>query len=574
MKKIIVIIFLFFITQANSIERSDIEIKNGVFLEDISDFGNVEDKDISPPKGMFPDKYKSFPSKAKYSQEKLLLTFVKKKNVIDRIPAQMIISMGYFEFFYLNELKKNLSKIENFKNNYPNIGVNTRKEIQKIYSLNSARKSMREALGFTLKSDLKDVLDTYYVLFKLFEQGEKERIKLNKEEKLLFKNHKKLSKHIISNLRLYEKKNEQRIEDKKFEKEIKKNNKQILTALKKLSLNKVYSDFSNFENLLNHKEDLDFKISFYKFTDYLLKEIKKNVVKKRSKLNIEKADFTKFTENEILILSNISKEMKKISKKKSDEFQIHFLNLENHSFPAKKIINNLQLSNINLDSLNMSIDNPTTMKRWARKDWANAWKKSFPTELEDDNGIMIQLSEEDILSLKAQLSIEYLSSLLSKEEFSTIINDSHKLIEDLNIDNQSFKFSFGLDDYARFFGNFYNLDINNYSELTDLANEVHNKNWSPEEYASAYQDEVDLVNALQSGDISSFDAASLGAALGADLAEAAEVIAAASSAGVVVDLEAAAQGAGFDSFASAVAAYNAQYGTSYSVDEAKAALGQ
>ena len=39
------------------------------------------------------------------------------------------------------------------------------------------------------------------------------------------------------------------------------------------------------------------------------------------------------------------------------------------------------------------------------------------------------------------------------------------------------------------------IDINNYSELTDLANEVHNKNWSPEEYASAYQDEVDLVNA-------------------------------------------------------------------------------
>ena len=176
--------------------------------------------------------------------------------------------------------------------------------------------------------------------------------------------------------------------------------------------------------------------------------------------------------------------------------------------------------------------------------------------------------------LKAQLSIEYLSSLLSKEEFSTIINDSHKLIEDLNIDNQSFKFSFGLDDYARFFGDFYNFDINNYSELTDLANEVHNKNWSPEEYASAYQDEVDLVNALQSGDISSFDAASLGAALGADLQDAAEVIAAASAAGVSVDLEAAAQGAGFDSFAAAVAAYNAQYGTNYTVDQARAALGQ
>ena len=123
----------------------------------------------------------------------------------------------------------------------------------------------------------------------------------------------------------------------------------------------------------------------------------------------------------------------------------------------------------------------------------------------------------------------------------------------MNINNKSFEFSFGLDQYAKFLGDFYQWDVNNYSELTDLANEVHSKNWTPEEYASAYQDEVDLVNALQSGDINSFDAASLGAALGADLQDAAEVIAAASSAGVSVDLEAAAQGAGFDSFASAVA---------------------
>ena len=574
MKKIFFTIFFLLITNANSLERSNEEIKNGVFLEDITALGNIKDKDISPPIGMFPSKYKSFPAKVKYAQEKLLLTFVKKKNVIDRIPAQMILSMGYFEFFYLNELKKNLNKIEKFKNNYPNVGVNTRKEVQKIYSLNNARKSMREALGFTLKSDLQDVLETYYVLFKLFSQGEVERIKLKKEEKLLFKNHKKLSKHIVSNLRLHEKKNEQRIEDKKFKKEVKKNNKQISIAIKKLSLNLAYNNFSDFENLLNHSEDLEFKISFYKFTDYLLKEIKKNVVKKRSKLNIENVDFTKFTEKEILILSNISKEMKKISKKKSEEFQIHYLNLENYNFPSKKIINNLETLNINLDSLNMNIDSALEMKKWAMKDWANAWKKSFPTELLDENGIMIQLSEEDILSLKAQLSIEHLASLLSKDEFASIINDSHKLIEDLDINNKSFEFSFGLDQYAKFLGDFYQWDVNNYSELTDLANEVHSKNWTPEEYASAYQDEVDLVNALQSGDINSFDAASLGAALGADLQDAAEVIAAASSAGVSVDLEAAAQGAGFDSFASAVAAYNAQYGTNYSVDEARAALGQ
>ena len=53
-----------------------------------------------------------------------------------------------------------------------------------------------------------------------------------------------------------------------------------------------------------------------------------------------------------------------------------------------------------------------------------------------------------------------------------------------------------------------------------------------------------------------------------------DTIAAASAAGVTVDLEAVAAGAGYDSFAAAVDAYNAAHGTSYTVDQAREALGQ
>ena len=42
---------------------------------------------------------------------------------------------------------------------------------------------------------------------------------------------------------------------------------------------------------------------------------------------------------------------------------------------------------------------------------------------------------------------------------------------------------------------------------------------------------------------------------------------------VAVDLEAVSQGLGFSSFADAVSAYNATYGTNYSESEAKEALG-
>ncbi len=51
------------------------------------------------------------------------------------------------------------------------------------------------------------------------------------------------------------------------------------------------------------------------------------------------------------------------------------------------------------------------------------------------------------------------------------------------------------------------------------------------------------------------------------------MIAQAAAVGISTDLEAAAAGAGFGSFADAVAAYNAQYGTSYTAEQAAEALG-
>lgn len=72
----------------------------------------------------------------------------------------------------------------------------------------------------------------------------------------------------------------------------------------------------------------------------------------------------------------------------------------------------------------------------------------------------------------------------------------------------------------------------------------------------------------------SFAAGSAMAVAAYSLDQAATAIANTISAGVTVDLEAASQGMGFDDFASAVDAYNQQYGTSYTTESAKQALGQ
>ena len=80
---------------------------------------------------------------------------------------------------------------------------------------------------------------------------------------------------------------------------------------------------------------------------------------------------------------------------------------------------------------------------------------------------------------------------------------------------------------------------------------------------------LDLVS-----QVGSFEAASIAKDLGTDLQTVADSIALAASVGVSADLEAVASGLGYGSFAEAVAAYNKQYGTNYTVEEAKESLGQ
>jgi len=181
-------------------------------------------------------------------------------------------------------------------------------------------------------------------------------------------------------------------------------------------------------------------------------------------------------------------------------------------------------------------------------------------------------------SIKAQLAMKNFKEILNLDKFSDLIQSESSNFTDiqknLNLDSQSFKFSFTLDDFAKSFGDTYGIDINNYSDLTDLANAQHGANWSVEEYASAYQANVDIINALQSGSLSSFDAGQIAAAANSSLQEVADTITAATAAGVSVDLEATAQGLGYGSFADAVSAYNAANGTNYTEAEAREALGQ
>ena len=126
-------------------------------------------------------------------------------------------------------------------------------------------------------------------------------------------------------------------------------------------------------------------------------------------------------------------------------------------------------------------------------------------------------------------------------------------------------------------------DNANFENLTHLTNLEYGTNMTAQEYASYWEGAAVTDSTSNWGDITrgvdlldqvgSFEAASIAKDLGTDLQTVADSIALAASVGVSADLEAVASGLGYGSFADAVAAYNKQYGTNYTTEEAAKALG-
>jgi predicted nucleic acid-binding protein len=559
-------------------KRSEKEIKMGVFLEDLKIIGKYK-KIEEFPVGLFDSKYKSFAARSKFSQSEVARIFVKQKGLLTKYPERMMLGMAYFEFFYQQQLKDNKRSINNFIENYPTWDTANIASIQKIYSLNEARRTMREALGLKIDDESKKVLNTFYTMSMLFEGAEIKTVKLSKEEKKKIKANATIIKSLGSVKKLVERYKDQRINEKKFNKEFKKNYKKLETTLKKNEKYKEYELLTSFvaelPDLMN--KDLSATISGYRLAEFISKDLKKNNLPKKFTHDLSKADFSNFNQDQLKALGEVTKFTKLNKNINSNKIQIDILNIEENGIPVNKLLDVYRMDlKVNLDSLNMQLSSAENMNRWAKSDWANAWKSPIPTKIQDAAGIEISLSDEQIQEVKAQLSMQNFREIINIEDFKDVISEDalSDIQTTVSKTTESFNFSFTLDDFAQALGDLRDLDINNYADLTALANAQYGADWSVEEYASAYQGNLDVIEQLASGSLSDFDAGALAEAAGSSLQDVADTIAAASAAGVTVDLDATFQGMGYDDFASAVAAYNAEHGTNYTVQEARDALGQ
>ena len=552
------------------------------------------------PEGMFKIKSKHFSPKVKEAQQKMYMTFVQKKGLMEKYPENLFKAMGYFEFFYMEQLRTKKKSISVFKDKWPNIPNYVRKDIKSLYSLNQARKTMRESIGLTLIDDVDVVLERFMLMHNFLSQAKKKSVKLSSEEKYLRKNSKKLNISISNIQKNTKLRNEKRIKEKEFKKNIQKELKKAKLALKKLTKKGEYIKFYEtinrvfVENIENYS-DLKVLYESTVFITGLIKDVEKNIIPKKHIQDMKSVSAEDMSESDQKSLAAVSISMKMQKNEKKDLFYKSMLNLSNNGINIDKYVDEIQGNGFDLRSVSMTFDDIDNMKKWASKDWAKSWKGKLLKEIKDTDGNIIAFSDENIEDLKAQLAMNTFNELISfdQTELEGTVNDSIKEIAQeiqssggFNINeflNQDFSIS--LDNYSKLVGNDWGIEINNFSDLTRAVNEIEETDMSAEEYAQHWENSdhwgdsgltwgnitkgVDLIN-----QVGSFNAASVANELGADLQEVADTISQAAAVGVSTNLEAAAAGLGYGSFADAVAAYNEQYGTDYTVESAKDALGQ
>ena len=563
------------------------------------------------------------------SQKKISDIYVTGKRTLDKNPYKTIIGMAYFEFFYAGQVKKNIQKINKFKDTHPNIKSN--KAVKDLYNLNEVRKKMRESIGFSLESESADVLRSYITLSKYLKNSTAKKIKLSSFDKKIIS----YSQNFNKFLSVYEKniklRQYNRISEKKFYRELNRSYKKLSTFDKKINklsneqentshLKVLYKNIYEVITITNNNltsgiisttttSKYQLALDSVCFANNLIKLTKLKIIKNKYE-QVWPLDFkieNELNKEEMTDLTQLGLNTKKNKFINNAKFQSCALNLINNNYPINKIVTAIENElNVKINSIKMNYESIDKMKAWKRSDWADSWKGSLPLDLNDSKGNLIDFSDQDIEDLKAQLALNNFSKLFDNNEINNLnfetqdIQSSIQDIQSTNISNLlNQDFSITLDNYSRIlaedaisrFGDQFDAntiqeirDNANFENLTVLTNMEYGTNMTSAEYKSYWENAQYMDSTSTWGDVTrgvdlisnlgSFDAAAAAKELGADLQTVADSIAQAASVGISTDLEAAAQGLGYDSFSAAVDAYNAEHGTSYTDAEAKEALGQ
>ena len=574
--------------------------KDKIFLSDLDSFGEYfEIQEF--PEGMFEgDNNKTLKQKGVTAGRKIGYYFITKKNSLEKYPQNMMKAMAYFEVYYLQTLKEKELSISRFKDQ--NYNSNDLSSLNTVLSLNKARKSMREAVGLSLEDTPEEAIKRFWLINDYLSKGKIKTITI--ENNVLKK--KKKTIDLKTNAKglnnLVQKRIEKRIDTKEYKKQIKNYTRKIkknVGQIQKIKTNEMsFTNYADESNIISntqlsqniaHIDDLLNKIydneetlldnnkleeitNLLNLVDYSLSKVLLYFPKKYVN-DLSKVDLSIFDKEKLNTISDISQSSKINKKTKNQELQNTLFNLENYNFDTKKYINKLNIGGIKTNEVSVNLTTMAEMKNWSSEQWANSYNKEVPEQIMDSEGNIVEtLSEINIQDLKAQLALNELKEL--GDTFENIADELNNSNLDIAETIQNSDFTVSLDKYDKFFMTFGYADFNEYVGAWNVGWE---ENYSREELIGLINEpqNLDLASAIDVVDTEGlgFDAGALAASVGMELADVATTVANAVASEVSVDLEAVSQGLGYSSFSDAVSAYNSQYGTNYTEEEAKEALG-
>ena len=322
-------------------------------------------------------------------------------------------------------------------------------------------------------------------------------------------------------------------------------------------------------------------INLLDLTEHSLGEVMKFLPQKYEN-DLSEVDINELEREKIETISEISSASKINKQIKAQELQVNLFKLENSNFDTQEYFEILNNEGIPTEGIKINLKDLETMENWTKEEWANAYTQEVPSQIMDDAGNVVEtLNDENIQDIKAQLALTELQDLSSNfEEISSDLSQSSiNIAESLDASN----FTVTLDKYDQFY-QMWGWD--DFQQVVDTVNEDY---WGTSFSADEMKDiietgsvpfdpsiqDLSLIEAIDTVNTEGlgFDAGQLAAEIGMELQEVAETIANATAAEISVDIEALAHGLGFSSFAAAVAAYNAQYGSNFTVEEAIQNLG-
>ena len=119
----------------------------------------------------------------KKTAKQMSIIFKRSEKYNLRNPGNQIRGMALYEIFYLNTLKKNEKKINEFLENWPNENKNA-DDVIRMIRLNKSREKMRNALGMDLNTPVEDALEIYWIMGSFLDLGVAKKQKISKDLKL------------------------------------------------------------------------------------------------------------------------------------------------------------------------------------------------------------------------------------------------------------------------------------------------------------------------------------------------------------------------------------------------------